>query len=249
MERLGKCNPIANARIKQCNKTWQLKDEEWPTKTNAVLTLLIVLLITMYPKATLNITTSFSPLKRLITFGSDRYLNNLTNSNNYDYTSLIQSLKRVIGRRKLNVHIDTPTTTPKDMDYQIISKIHPEKIIPNKFTLTVKGSLTIYSVNHTLKHIIQAKNNLRWFNQNRIQEYKKKHIDINWALMMKLLSWGPCPLFLHTDPTESSIKNFKIKIINDKVPTNLTLHYRNPKNYLYYLHGRCKTEKESCLIY
>ncbi|CAG8839842.1 41394_t:CDS:1, partial [Gigaspora margarita] len=54
----------------------------------------------------------------------------------------------------------TSTTIPKDIDYQIMSKIHFEDIISDKFALIVEGSLTIYSVNYILKHIIRAENNL-----------------------------------------------------------------------------------------
>ena len=61
---------------------------------------------------------------------------------------------------------------------------------------------------------------------------------------MKLLLWGPCPLSLHTNPTELSIKNFKIKLISEELPIHLLLHWQNAKKHPNYFCPRCLRELE-----
>src|SRR6185437_15257176 len=47
------------------------------------------------------------------------------------------------------------------------------------------------------------------------------------------------PKALYTNPTLSNIKNFKIKLIAEELPTHLLLHLRNPKKYPNHFCPRC----------
>ncbi|CAG8827882.1 42470_t:CDS:2, partial [Gigaspora margarita] len=70
----------------------------------------------------------------------------------------------------------------------------------------------------------------RIVHQKRIRAINCSNQSILWNAILKYISWGDAPLSLRTDPTESNIKNFKIKILANKLPTFLILHIRYQKN-------------------
>src|SRR5439155_15703215 len=101
----------------------------------------------------------------------------------------------------------------------------------------------ITTIRKQYKQIIAATNGIWWHNQNRnIQQ--EKIVSVNWKLTLKYSMIDDPPTTLYTNPKNSKIKNFKIKILADKLPNHLKLHYRNPKKYNH-ICPRCGIESET----
>ena len=64
-------------------------------------------------------------------------------------------------------------------------------------------------------------------------------------MILAYLSHSERPLSLYTNPSTSALKNFKIKLIADELPTALTLYQRNPICYNNYLCARCYSSPET----
>src|SRR6185312_1065166 len=103
----------------------------------------------------------------------------------------------------------------------------------------LKSVLCIYQLKKVTKNILAIVNHLKWTNQNHIKQWTNLFDDIQIKLTLKYLSLEDKPLFLSTNPLVSRIKNFKVKLIADDLPTHLTLYDRNPQKHPYYTCPRC----------
>ena len=101
--------------------------------------------------------------------------------------------------------------------------------------LLAQNYYKIYTPNYESAVLVLLTTNLSW------------HIlqnNIDWSSTIKYISYGEKPLALSTDPLSSAIKNFKIKLLSEELPTYLLLHWRNAKKYPNYLCPRCLSAPE-----
>ena len=64
-------------------------------------------------------------------------------------------------------------------------------------------------------------------------------------MIFAYLTYSKKLLSLYTNPSTSALKNFKIKLIADELPTALTLYQRNPTYHNNYLCSRCYSSPET----
>ena len=95
-----------------------------------------------------------------------------------------------------------------------------------------------------LRLIHDSNNYTYWRNQQRISLWNDLLGNINWNNTMTYLSVEDKPQALSTNPASSNLKNFKIKLIADEIPTHLTLHLRNQKKNPSHLCPRCYSASE-----
>ena len=62
--------------------------------------------------------------------------------------------------------------------------------------------------------------------------------------ILAYISFKERPLSLSTNPNFSKLKNFKVKLLANELPTYSTLHSRNPTKYNNYLCSRCLSSPE-----
>ncbi|CAG8775748.1 7406_t:CDS:1, partial [Ambispora leptoticha] len=94
----------------------------------------------------------------------------------------------------------------------------PQDFLYNRFVPKLLGNPCIYLLKNTLKYIHQITNRLIWFNQQRISSWHNAQRNINWEQTLQYIMFGERLLALHTDPSASTIKNFKIKLLSEELP-------------------------------
>src|SRR5260364_72152 len=96
-----------------------------------------------------------------------------------------------------------------------------------------------------LKDIIEINNHTLWTNQNRIRYWINQYPDIQIRLTLDYLSFEERPLSLSTNPSFSQLKNFKVKLLTNELPTFKTLYERSPSKYQDYCYPRCLSSEET----
>ncbi|CAG8467435.1 24275_t:CDS:2 [Gigaspora rosea] len=99
-------------------------------------------------KANVEIVSNYKPISQLLNDSITKHMREIRNITNREYAKL-----KVIGYEEIN----------------IITQFDPQYILQNQIVMKLEGYPIIYSTNQTLKHIIQAKNNIEWFNQWRLR--------------------------------------------------------------------------------
>lgn len=104
----------------------------------------------------------------------------------------------------------------------------------------------IQPIKTILKQIHQITNDLTWHNQQRISLWEQylTYIQIQWDYTLDTLSYNDKPKGLYTNPSTSNLKNFKIKLLAEELPTHLLLHLRNQSKYPNHLCPRCYSASE-----
>ena len=83
-----------------------------------------------------------------------------------------------------------------------------------------------------------------WHNLNRISNWQIKSQEVDWPNTFQMLNYHNSPLSRYTNPTQSRIKTFKIKLILDELPTRINLYHRQPLKNQDPRCYRCHTEIE-----
>ena len=98
-----------------------------------------------------------------------------------------------------------------------------------------------------LRHLQNAAIMVKWHNLNRMRLWNRTPTTISWEQTFRLINYHNTPLSRSTHPTQSKIKNFKIKIILDEVLTIANLHKRHPDTYKSPTCNWCQDQPESFL--
>ncbi|CAG8540908.1 12081_t:CDS:1 [Gigaspora rosea] len=70
-----------------------------------------------------------------------------------------------------------------------------------------------------IQNIQNAMNSAHWQLQEHLQKWNKDRNKINWSLFQDYLNYESKPPQRSTNPTESYMKSFKIKLFLDKLST------------------------------
>ena len=195
----------------------------WPSKMNALTSLLAFIITTTDSTTKLKIITNNTPFAQTI-----EHITNLQcfEQQKIDKTPLpftLRTLFSLLIDRKITITVDEdltinnpPPAFPLDLT--------PHKFVYNRFTPLLINIPCIQPIKTVLKQIHQITN------------------DLNSTL--DNLSYNDKPKGLYTNPSASNLKNFKIKLISEELPTCLLLHLRNQSKYPNHLCPRCYTTSE-----
>src|SRR6185437_8736353 len=200
----------------------------WPSRLNTLLTGLIFLLTTLESYTTVDITTNSTSLKALI--------EDLKNIPLADNPKIDKTQFPLIQRILYGYMLDRTIRISFDKDLKqgnpsLLTHldITPHNFLYNRFTPLLLETPIPYQINQTLRETTTAINNLRWHNQQRISLWSRRFNNINWDMTLEYLSYNDAPKALYTHPSLSNLKNFKVKLLAEELPTHLILHFRNPK--------------------
>jgi hypothetical protein len=140
------------------------------------------------------------------------------------YTYLLLILKALSCNRKLNITLDENIKIKETTGIIFPLDPAPQHFLYNRFVPRLLNKPCGYLLKTTLKHIHQITNRLSWFGQQRISGWHTSQNNIDWTSTLKYISFEEKPLALNTDPSSSAIKNFKIKLLSEELPTYLLLH-------------------------
>jgi len=234
---------IATAKLSTKDATLGSTNRIWPSRLHSILTMLIFLLSTVSSNTVLQILTNHrrtvETVQKMIKLESYK----LDQLNKEDYPSLLRILKGLIGDRKVTIKLDSELNIQKPSTIHNLD-INPKHFVYNTFTMELLNNPCILQTKLVLKNINRITNLLRWFNQQRIHLWESYMGNIQWNLVLKYISYADKPAALYTHPSLSQIKNFKVKMIAEELPTHLILHYRNPNKNPNYLCPRCYVEPE-----
>jgi hypothetical protein len=161
------------------------------------------------------------------------------------YTYLLLALKAITYDQTITITLDKEIQIQETQHNIFALDSEPQKFLYNRFIPKLLGSPCTYLLRTTLKQVHQITNRLAWFNQQRIFLWHLSQNNINWALTLQYISYGEKPLALTTSPSSSAIKNFKIKLLSEELPTYLLLHWRNATKYPNHLCPRCYNASEN----
>ncbi|RIB10957.1 hypothetical protein C2G38_2043063 [Gigaspora rosea] len=96
-----------------------------------------------------------------------------------------------------------------------------------------------------IRNIQNAMNSAHWQSQERLQKWNKDRDKINWSLFQDYLNYESKPLQRSTNPKESYMKSFKIKLFLDELPMMENMYKRNKKKYKSDICQRCLKNVET----
>src|SRR6185312_4398978 len=140
--------------------------------------------------------------------------------NKLDYSSLLLIIKSITMNLHVTVRLDKDLCHSNKPDEIFNTDIIPQRFLVNRSIPCLKSVPCIYQLKKVTKNILAIANHLKWTNQNRIKQWTNLFDDIQIKLTLKYLSLEDKPLSLSTNPLVSRIKNFKVKLIADDLPTH-----------------------------
>ncbi|CAG8582004.1 26229_t:CDS:2 [Gigaspora rosea] len=185
---------VAIAKLKHEKRIWKLEISTWPTQTHTMLTLVLLLLIIVNPRAKVEIISNDKPVLKLIEEGITKHVREKRNINNKEYASITECVKKLKIGHNITTKYEEEIKITGEEEINITTQLDPQYILWNQIIIMLDGYPIIYSVNQSLKHIFQAKNNIEWFNQRRIRALHCSRPSILWETTLKYISWGDAPL-------------------------------------------------------
>ena len=119
-----------------------------------------------------------------------------------------------------------------------------ENFLYNKYTPKILNESCTENLKANIKQLHKINSLIYWHNQQRISIWNTQLNNINWNYILEYLTYNDKPKSLSTNPKASNLKNFKVKMLAEELPTDLLLHFRNPKKYKNHLCPRCYAESE-----
>jgi len=217
--------------------------EHWPTKITTLTTLLSFVLSTTDNRAKIKITTNNPHLLTLISQTTDTHFLLNQKLDQMEWPLLQRITNAIIGDRKLDISFDKEKKTV-DSKPPFSLNLAPHNFLYNRYTPLINSIPIAPSLKLVIKHSLQITNLLKWYNQDRIKLWQHKLTDIDWDATLATISFKDKPKALYTCPTLSNLKNFKVKLLAEELPTFLLLHFRNPTTYPNYLCPRCYSAPE-----
>jgi len=217
----------------------------WPSKMNALTSLLAFIITTTDSTTKLKIITNNTPFAQTIEHITNLQCFEQQKIDKTPFPFTLRTLFSLLIDRKITITVDEdltinnpPPAFPLDLT--------PHKFVYNRFTPLLINIPCIQPIKTVLKQIHQITNDLRWHNQQRISLWERylTFINIHWDSTLDNLSYNDKPKGLYTNPSASNLKNFKIKLISEELPTCLLLHLRNQSKYPNHLCPRCYTTSE-----
>src|SRR6185312_3371541 len=209
---------VASCTIQHCGLTISIFNKYWPSKINSLLTLLIFILTTTDNTATLKITTNNIPFKNLVEHTMDIHHISHLKLDRSHFPYLQRLLMAMLMERKIEIS-HNPDLKISDPSSPYPLDTIPQDFLYNRFSTLINDIPTIYPIKILLKRIHQITNDISWHNQQRIQLWESHLKDIDWDITLETLIFNDKPKALYTNPTLSNIKNFKIKLIAEELPT------------------------------
>jgi len=239
----GQTTIIATCIVAPNGYTTSCYCTHWPTKITTLITLLIFILSSTDNRAKISITTNNSLLQSILSQTTDNHFLQNQRLDQMQWPFLQRTAKSIIGDRELNISFDKEMKI-EDPNTPFLLNLTPHNFLHNRYTPLLNSIPTQQLLKTTLKQIHKITNLLRWQNQHRISLWKNRLPDIDWDATLSTLSYNDKPKALYTDPNKSNLKNFKVKLIAEELPTFLLLHFRNPIKYLNHLCPRCYSAPE-----
>ena len=137
--------------------------------------------------------------------------------------------------KKMNI---TNYTNPFPLD------LSPQTYIYNRYTPQIHGITCTMLLRTNIKYIHKIIKLLSWHNQQRLALWDTQINNIDWDATTQYLSYNDRPKALYMDLVRSNLKNFKVKLLAEKLPTHLILHFHHPTKHSNHLCPRCYTESE-----
>jgi hypothetical protein len=217
----------------------------WPSKTNTLITLLTFIITTLDSTTKIDITTNNTLLVQTIEYITSLQYFEQQKIDGTPFPFILRTLFSLLIDREITITLNKDLTIdnpppPFPLD------LTPHKFIYNRFTPLLMDIPCIQPIKTILKQIHHITNNLKWHNQQRISLWDQYLTNgkIQWDHTLDTLSYNDKPKGLYTDPSASNLKNFKIKLLAEELPTHLLLHLRNQSKYPNYLCPRCYSAPE-----
>jgi hypothetical protein len=166
-------------------------------------------------------------------------------------------LLEIIRKKKLQVYLKKVKAYSGDLLNDKVDKLAKEgrnfpEIIWKDPRCPLWSALPIWnqiaidiSLREFIKEIHKKETLIEWCQQNRIQKRWVKEIEeqnkYSWTNFWKHCRQGSS---LQTSPKQAKERNFRIKLINDELPTLLNLKKRKPNIYKDATCPTCKTKEE-----
>ncbi|KAF0484812.1 hypothetical protein F8M41_022922 [Gigaspora margarita] len=151
---------IAIAKFKYNNYIWNMEILAWPTPTHTMIILILLLLIVVNLKAKIDIISNHKPLLSLIDDSIKQHARERQNIDNREYASIAECIKRLQIEHNIQTKYIEDIKIYGDLEINLTTKIDLQYILQNQLVIMLDKHSIIYSINQTMKHIIQAKNNI-----------------------------------------------------------------------------------------
>ncbi|RIB20959.1 hypothetical protein C2G38_2177875 [Gigaspora rosea] len=109
------------------------------------------------PKANIEIVSNYKPVLQLLNDGITKHMREIKNITNREYAAITEYIKKLRDGHKITTKFDEELKLIGDKEINIIIQFGPQYILQNQIVMKLDGYPIIYSINQTLKHIIQAK--------------------------------------------------------------------------------------------
>lgn len=212
----------------------------------SLLTAFIFILTTINSSTTIKLTTNHASFKNLIEQIKDTLLTKIRSLDKTPYPLTSHILYGLLLDRKLSITFNRSLKVHSTLNPTILD-ITPYRFLHNKYTTLLLHTPVPIQTNALLKQTFTIINNLRWHNQQRITLWDQILNNINWDMSQQYLSYNDKPKALYTHPSLSNLKNFKVKLIAEELPTQLLLHLRNLHKNPNHLCPRCQAAPEDII--
>src|SRR6185437_7064095 len=233
--------PIATCSFNNAQETWGCTNLTWRTTTNAALTLYAFIATTLLPGTKLEIISNNATFIKLIEQTNIVEPSKMALLDKTDYPNTLRIIKALTLNIQTTLRLDKEVKNARPPDQNIAIDLISHKFLINNYVPAIQSTPCLYHLKTTIKVITKIINHLNWKKQNRIQDWTNTFSDIQINLTLNYLSFEEKPLSLHTNPTYSKLKSFKVKLLANNLPTYLILHHRNPTKYPNYLCPRCRS--------
>jgi len=243
--RNNQATPYATCSFQNTSATWGCTNKNWPSTANSALTLFAFISTSFFSGTTISVTSNNHKFLTLLQQTYDNPSHRLLNLEKKQYAPILFTLKAIIMNLKLKFCVDKDLTHPRKPDNFMTLDIIPHQLLFNKYTPNLLNTPCPHTLKTILKDIIEINNHALWTNQNRISYWINRYPNIQIRLTLDYLSFEERPLSLSTNPTFSQLKNFKVKLLTNELPTFKTLHERSPFKYQDYRCPRCLSSEET----
>ncbi|RIB23070.1 hypothetical protein C2G38_2172336 [Gigaspora rosea] len=120
---------MAIAKLKHDKHIWNLMNTAWPTQTHTIIILIILLLITINPKANMEIVSNYKPVIQLINDSISKHTKEIRNITNREYAAIMECIKKLRDGHKITTRFAEEIKIKGDEEINITTQFDPQYIL------------------------------------------------------------------------------------------------------------------------
>src|SRR5205085_11967112 len=139
----------------------------------------------------------------------------------HNYWALIIGLKTMITTKEVGISITFDKNLSHNHQNLTVHKteLHCHKFLHGSFIPMISNQIITHNTRRFLRHLINARNLIHWYSQNRIASLAISQYTINWQWTYNYLNYESRPLARSTDIAASKLRAFKVKLLTGELPT------------------------------